>query len=290
VAGLRGNDIIDGGANTFDALGNQSGDDRDKVQYVDDYWQGGRFGVVVDLETSIVGGSIRGFARDGFGNTDTLIDIERVDGTRFGDRLTGSSVDNRLAGGEGRDTYDGGGGYDQVRFDRAFADGPGPVGVNVNMALATNQIINDGFGNTETMVNIEELLGSNNADILRGNAQSNFLEGQRGADTLAGQGGNDQFYFEQSNMDFADRVLDFASTGAGIDTLAFNMTEWDNMTLALRLVNGTAATTTFGTFLFVNATDQLIWDQNGTGAGGRTLVAVLNGVTALTAANFELWD
>jgi len=290
IRGLRGNDIIDGGANTFDTFGNRTYvDDRDRVEYSSDYWHGGRFGIVVDLETSIVAGSIRGFARDGFGNTDTLIDIERVDGTRYGDRLTGSSVDNRLAGGEGRDTYDGGGGKDEVRFDRAFADGPGPVGVNVNMALATNQIINDGFGNTETMINIEEILGSDNADILRGNAQNNFLEGQRGADTLAGQGGNDQFFFVQADMNFADRVLDFAATGAGIDELVFDVGDWTNMAATLRLVNGTAATTGFGTFLFVNATDQLIWDQNGTGAGGQTLVAVLSGVNALTAANFELW-
>ena len=62
------------------------------------------------------------------------------------------------------------------------------------------------------------------------------------------------------------------------------------MTSTLRLVNGTNATSTFGTFLFINATDQLIWDANGTGAGGRTLIAVLTNVTALTSANFELWD
>ena len=36
--------------------------------------------------------------------------------------------------------------------------------------------------------------------------------------------------------------------------------------------------------------DQLIWDSNGTGAGGQTVIAVLANVAALSAANFSLWD
>lgn len=287
--GMRGNDVIDGGSNSFVA-GILTDDRRDIVSYDNDYWGGGRYGIVVDLETSILNGSIRGTARDGFGNRDTLIDIERVYGTRFGDVIVGSSVDNVLGGAEGRDTLDGAGGWDVVRFDRWTANAA-PTGVNVNMALATGQVINDGFGNTETILNFEELWGSDNADILRGNASGNVLQGQRGADTLAGQGGNDVFaFYSQEDSNAPDRVLDFAAAGAGADRLAFGFNEWTNMTATVRVVNGAAATTAFGTFLFINATDQLIWDSNGNGAGGQTVVAILNNVTALTAVNFEMWD
>lgn len=290
ISGLRGNDVIDGGANTFDLLGNRTVDDRDSVKYGDDYWHGGRFGIVVNLQVAVVGGSIRGTVRDGFGNVDTLYDIERIEGTRFGDVFIGSSVDNRFQGFEGRDSYNGGAGWDGIMFsnDTMNVD---PIGVNVNLALATGQIINDGFGNTETAISIEYLVGSDNADILRGSAVNNDLEGQRGADTLSGQGGRDTFIFWSQDDAGAgtDRITDFASGGPGADFLAFGVPEWTGMTTTLRLVNGTAATTGFGTFLFDAVTDQLIWDSNGTGVGGRMIIAILPNVAALSAANFELW-
>jgi serralysin len=290
ITGYRGNDIIDGGANTFDLQGNQTSDRDDRVQYGDDYWQGGRFGIVANLQVAIVAGSIRGTVRDGFGNTDTLFDIERVAGTRFADAITGSSVGNVFRGYEGRDTFNGGAGFDALDFGSSTM-GTDPFGVNVNLALATGQIINDGFGNIETAISFEELRGSNAADIFRGNALNNKIEGRGGSDTLSGQGGQDKFVFyeQRETAGSVDRITDFAATGLGIDTLAFQTTNWSNMSATLRLVNGTAATTAFGTFLFDAATDQLIWDANGTGLGERTIIAVLPNVAALSAANFELW-
>ena len=50
-----------------------------------------------------------GTATDGFGSTDTLIDIEAVDGTRFGDHLIGDGLWNQLSGLDGDDTFDGNG-------------------------------------------------------------------------------------------------------------------------------------------------------------------------------------
>ena len=287
--GMRGNDVIDGGNISFVA-GILTNDRNDVARYDNDYWGGGRFGVVVDLETSLVNGSIRGTARDGFGNRDTLIDIERAYGTRFGDTLVGSRVDNVLGGGEGRDTYDGGGGFDVLEFD-FYSTNVGPVGINVNLSLATGQIINDGFGNTETALNFEELRGSRSNDIFRGNALSNVIEGRAGADTLSGGAGRDYFNFwRQDEMGATpDRVTDFVASGPGADFLAFGYQNWTNMTTTVRVVNGAAATTAFGTFLFINATDQLIWDSNGNGAGGQTVIAILTNVTALSIANFEMW-
>ena len=53
-----------------------------------------------------------------------------------------------------------------------------------------------------------------------------------------------------------------------------------------RLVNGAQATAYQCTFLFNNTTDRLVWDGNGSDAGGQVLIAVLNGVDALSSANF----
>lgn len=99
-AGLRGRDTINGGAG------------RDLVIYDDDYWAGGRLGIRVDLETSINNGVVTGFAIDGFGQRDTLINIEDVNGSRYDDLIVGSRFSNRIRGGDGDDTMAGGGGND----------------------------------------------------------------------------------------------------------------------------------------------------------------------------------
>jgi hypothetical protein len=68
------------------------------VRYDRDVNFGGTQGVVVDLEA--------GTAIDGFGDTDTLINIQRVRGSQFDDILIGSSTqDNVLRGGGGADTF-----------------------------------------------------------------------------------------------------------------------------------------------------------------------------------------
>lgn len=54
------------------------------------------------------------------------------------------------------------------------------------------------------------------------------------------------------------------------------------------LVNGTAATAAVSTFIFNAATHVLSWDEDGTGGIAAIDGAVLQGVTSLTAANFEL--
>jgi serralysin len=103
-AGLRGRDTINGGADT------------DRVYYDDDRWNGGRNGVTVDLETGFKNGVITGFAIDGFGQRDTLINIEEVKGTDFDDNITGSRRVNQIEGGDGNDTMAGAGGADTFRF------------------------------------------------------------------------------------------------------------------------------------------------------------------------------
>ena len=289
-SGLRGNDTFRGGQVSVNSTGQFTSDDDDFLSYNSDYWNGGSLGIRVNLETSFVNGSIRGSIRDGFGNIDTVIDIEQVEGTRFGDSFIGSRAGNVFWGGEGQDTYNGRGGFDILEFDRWFGDND-PVGVVVDLSLATGQIINDGFGNTETALSIEEVDGTDGTDVLRSGAGGTLLEGRDGADILTGRGGRDTFIWnDMSETGDGDRVTDFVATGPSADWLAFEIEGFVGMTDTLRLVNGTNATTNQGTFLFNAATDTLVWDSNGTGAGGRTVVAILTNVASLSAANFQLWD
>jgi hypothetical protein len=65
-------------------------------------------GVVVNLAT--------GIAQDGFGTTDTIINIRVVHGTRFSDNFTGSLANEEFWGQGGSDTFVGGGGSDTVTY------------------------------------------------------------------------------------------------------------------------------------------------------------------------------
>ncbi len=240
---------------------------------------------MVKLEASFVNGTIRGTIRDGFGNTDTVIDIERVEGTRFGDNFVGSRADNAFWGAEGKDTYNGLGGRDRLDFGRTFTDAD-QHGIQVDLSRTTGQIIDDGFGNVETALNVEQISATGMSDRLKGSTRAEILEGMGSTDTLTGGGGNDQFlWYSQQDAGNADRVTDFKPG----DRLTFRVDEWNGMTDTVRIVNGTQATTNQGTFLFNAATDTLTWDSNGTGAGGRTVVAELVNVNSLSATSFELW-
>ncbi|WP_210527214.1 hypothetical protein [Rubellimicrobium arenae] len=283
-SGLRGRDSFNGGRRSY-VDGQPTDDGHDRVQYDNDYWQGGWLGIRADLETSFSKGSIRGTIRDGFGNVDTVTDIEDVVGTRFGDSFIGSRADNAFQGGEGRDTYQGGAGHDRLEFRGSFV-GPEPSGIRVDLSLAAGQIIDDGFGNKETAIGIEQITGSDGNDRIRGSARADDFEGARGADSMTGGGGSDTFiWWEEDHLDRADRITDFS----GNDHLAFRVENFDGMTSTLRLVNGTAATTGRGTFVYNDANDTLYWDRDGTGGASARAVAVLAGVESLSASNFELW-
>jgi serralysin len=277
--GLRGRDVFRGGG------------DQDTLSYDNDHWQGGRRGIVVDLQTSVVNGSIHGTVRDGFGQIDTTYDIERVAGTRYADRFVGSSADNVFWGGEGKDSYDGAGGDDQVRFNRDFV-GNDVGSVIIDLRLATGQVRNDGFGNIETMVRIEGFeLGRSN-DTFNGNAADNFVAAREGADLLTGGGGNDEFaWYGDYDIQQRDRITDFNASGAAsaIDKMGFYSPDFDGMTGTLRLVNGTAATFNGGQFVYNAVNDTLYWDSDGTGSDAAIAVVKLDNVASLSAANFDIW-
>ncbi|WP_413872261.1 hypothetical protein [Albidovulum sp.] len=277
--GLRGNDTFNGGA------------DKDTIDYSQDRWYGGQRGIVVDLQTSVVGAAIHGTITDGFGNTDKTIDIERVIGTPFNDVFIGSTVDNVFWGGEGLDSFRGDLGADRISFSRNFT-GAAQVGVNVDLRLATGQVINDGFGNTENAFFIEDVEGSDLNDRIFGNLNANSLTGRDGADTMFGGNGADHFeWWDQSHFGDGDVINDFKSASANVvhDFLSFDHLGFAGMTTTVTLVNGTAATAAVGTFIFDTATDLLYWDSDGTGAAAQVAVCKLLGVGALAAADFDIY-
>lgn len=277
--GLRGSDTIIAGS---------SGDDW--AIYNDDTWKGGNRGIVANLQTAIAGTTITGTIRDGFGNLDHTTNVHNVAGTRYADIFRGSSQDDVFAGGEGKDSYVGGTGVDALIFNWWFSDAD-HHGIIVNLKLATGQVVDDGFGNSENATQIEEVWGTWEADRIAGNTFANTISGKDGNDTLTGGGGHDNFRWErQTDLNGVDLITDFGGAAAGVelDILEFNMTNMGAST-TLTLVNGTAATAAVSTFIYSVANHMLSWDADGTGAQAAIQVATLNNVGTLSAANFDLF-
>lgn len=115
--------------------------------------------------------------RTGANNADTLT------GTAGNDTLNGNGGNDTLLGGLGNDTLNGGSGTDTASYAGLA------VGVTVSLAIATAQ--NTGGGGIDTLVGVENLTGTAQADTLTGDGNANVLNGGDGNDVLDGGAGND---------------------------------------------------------------------------------------------------
>jgi Ca2+-binding RTX toxin-like protein len=232
MAGGAGIDVLDGGAGGNGAYFHS---------------QGALHGVTIDLQRST--GQVRD---DGFGNVETLLRITHLDGSEFADRLTGNSADNKIwgdlgndtiSGLDGADTLYGGGGRDSIlggAGDDILGGGSGidsldggtgvngaffdyddvTQGVVVNLALASGQVLNDGYGNVETIRNFTDLEGSFRGDKLIGNAKANAFWGYGGNDSLFGGGGADSLYGGKGDDSLVGgEGDDRLGGGAGVDSI-----------------------------------------------------------------------
>jgi Ca2+-binding RTX toxin-like protein len=106
-------------------------------------------------------------------------------------QLVGGSGSDLLVGGSGNDSFQGGAGADAIA---------GGAGIDVvsylasTLAVGVNLATGAGSGGDaagDILVGIENLIGSNQGDILTGDGGINLLAGLGGADTIHGGGGND---------------------------------------------------------------------------------------------------
>lgn len=243
ISGGDGRDRIDGGAGD-DTIDGGAGD-RDQARYQDDHEDGGTMGIDADLVTGIV--------TDTFGDTDTLIGIEQINGSLFDDTIRGDANgnafwggfdgddildgrggDDYFTGGDGNDTIIGGTGFDTVAYEWEHEDG-GSQGINANLGTNT---VTDTFGDTDTLNSVEELIGSVFADTITGSASADVINGFDGDDTITGGDGNDDL----SDGDGDDNVnggdgddiirtgsgTDIFNGGAGVDTLITDLSDASN--------------------------------------------------------------
>ena len=189
---------------------------------------------------TIVGGADFDIIRAGAGD-------DVIDGGAGADKMSGEDGNDTFIGGAGADYMSGGTGIDTVDYGASAA----AVVVNLNTGTGSG---GDAAG--DTLVEIENLVGSQYHDTLFGNARDNRLSGGAGndrlsggdgADVLIGGSGNDLLVGGQQADTFlfftraytyggaADVIGDFQ---VGIDVLEFHQSGWggvyslDDLTLA----------------------------------------------------------
>ncbi|HLO77032.1 MAG TPA: calcium-binding protein, partial [Magnetospirillum sp.] len=206
--GFAGSDLLNGG-NSWDTA---------------DY-----FNSPSGITVTLTNGS--GTASDGFGSTDTLVNIESVHGSAFDDRLTfgaGNTSNLNFTGGRGNDIITGSTNNcgEIVKYD----DDPARVLVNlrtsaysgngVTIAASTGK---DGWGTTDRLTQIDGVSGSQFNDVLVG-GNGAFLRGGKGNDIIVGTGNATVGFWEGTqgarvNIGSTDYVIGGATlvAGKGID-------------------------------------------------------------------------
>lgn len=210
VAGTDQADVFVGDGNDNNFIGFDGADTytggagSDGVEYNQET---GASGVFVDLAA--------GTATDTYGNAETLISIERVNGSNNDDTIIGNADNNTFRGFDGADSYDGGAGSDRVSYQSE----DGLMGVVANL---TTGVGTDTWGNAEAYVSIERLRGSRNDDDLTGSGNGDRLEGREGNDGLYGLAGDDDLFGQDGDDTLVGGTgNDYLEGGGGADTFVF---------------------------------------------------------------------
>lgn len=218
------NDKLEGGIGADELIG---GDGRDTAKY-----NNAAEAVTVDLATGGTVGEAAG---------DTYDSVERVEGSNFGDTITGDANNNVLIGRGGEDTLNGGAGDDVLRGgadndtlnggdnnDRMIGDGGADVlnggdgrdtadysrassSVTVNIDTTASGV---GQAQGDSWVSIERFFLTDNDDTFIGStasSQDDLVRGFDGADMLFGNAGQDILR--------GDEGADTLNGGTGIDRL-----------------------------------------------------------------------
>jgi Ca2+-binding RTX toxin-like protein len=164
---------------------------------------------------------------------DGAVGNDTVNGGGGNDTVAGGSGDDVLAGGAGADFIVGGIGSDW--FGANVDQSNGGTGVTVYLQF---NIVLDGFGSTDTIMDVENVVGSNAlfagqsywSDIMFGNGVANvlfaqggndYLDGGDGADSIYGGTGNDAIIGGAGNeLIYGEAGIDYIYGGQGSDYIA----------------------------------------------------------------------
>lgn len=192
-----GDDIVGGGGG-FDVLDGGEGNDTLTFE-----------GIGRNVDANLSTDSAIYVAPNGTTIEETSTNFENLTGFTGDDRLTGDEGDNILDGGAGNDTLSGGAGNDTLiggTGDDTLIGGGGQdsldggegidtadfgnIGLGVDVNLETGHA-SYGMVEAETIVNVENVIGTAQDDVITGDANDNLLAGGDGSDVIRGGDGDD---------------------------------------------------------------------------------------------------
>ena len=228
-----------------------------------------------------------GTATDHEGGTDTFTSIERAEGTMLADTFTGAAGFQDFRGFAGNDTIDGGADYDRVDYSANRGDFGGTTGNGVTVDLGAGTAT-DNYGDTDTLINIEGVRGSDFDDDITGNEEGQRLEGRDGDDMLDGAGGDDELFGGRGNdtLDGGEGTFDKAiyrneSSGVTINLTTGTATDGSGGTdtlLNIEAIEGSEfGDTITGAAGFFNSLEGLGGDDVISGGGGDEWVEIYGG-------------
>jgi Ca2+-binding RTX toxin-like protein len=212
--GYYGNDIINGGSGTDTVDYSYYG--HNQYTWPRTPWGERNLGVTLDLQNGYSEGR-RSLLQD----NDTLISIENAIGSDFNDVIYGSNSVNDLRGrqgddyifgfegddilngeegadllfgGQGQDMLTGGLGFDRISGNEGIDTVNyrySTVGFDISLTLGT---ANGGAADTDNLIDIENVWGSNFNDSIEGTNARNVITGYGGNDYIVGLGGDDDLY------------------------------------------------------------------------------------------------
>lgn len=202
MLGGMGDDLMDGGGN------------RDRADF-----STAAAGISASLLTGLATGD---------GN-DTLVAVEELTGSGFADLLEGDDGDNRLDGGAGNDTLIGGLGRDTM-LGGDGVDTADYSGADRRVVVKLGDGVFNGGAKGDHLEAIENVIGSDFRDVIKGDDGHNLLVGGAGGDLLAGAAGNDTLIGGAGG--------DTLNGGAGIDTIDYSDAA---KRVVVKLIEGTGA-------------------------------------------------
>jgi VCBS repeat-containing protein len=198
--GEAGDDLLIGGSNpnaffayltggpgndTIQVLGTAENDSRTMASYTDRS---------LPITANLVAQTVTIDLGSGVIETDTLINVRGVQGGTGNDSFIGSSRNEVFLPGLGANLVNGGTGSDSVRYYDLDA------GVTVDLAAGTATHLGD--GSVDSLIGIEQVIGTNFADTLQGDGLDNDFRPLAGNDVVDGRGGYDTLQYGASAGSF----------------------------------------------------------------------------------------
>ncbi|MFM8275702.1 MAG: beta strand repeat-containing protein, partial [Cyanobium sp.] len=171
-------------------------------------------GTVTNLSTGVV--TVNGSAAP-LPLTFNVSQFENVIGSGFADTITGNGANNALSGGAGNDTIGGGAGNDTINGE-AGTDTASYLDASAAVSVSLSSGSSRGGAGSDTLISIENVIGSSFADTITGNNDANNLSGDAGNDTLIASAGNDTL-----NGDTGSDTVNYNALGSVVTLGAFGV-------------------------------------------------------------------